>query len=126
MRLTQMASAGWSGRTAGQAAVSGWGALTHRTDASRAFRLGPGVPSKIRDPWVLETHERAGYREAERGQTIKSLQNQWDPHPCHNCERFPMRLCTGLTNRGGTGGQEERSVVSWEGGNGRFPGHVPV
>lgn len=104
MRLTQTASAGRPGRRAGQAAASGWGALTHRRGASRGFRLGPGVQSKIWDPWVLQTHERLGYREAERGQTIKSLQNRWDPHPCHNCERCPMCLCTGLTNRGGTGG----------------------
>lgn len=33
---------------------------------------GPG-------PWVLETHKRLGYREVERGQTIKSLQSRWGP-----------------------------------------------
>lgn len=45
----------------------------------RGLRLGPGVQTEIRDPVVLETCEGPGYREAERSQTIKSLQNRWDP-----------------------------------------------
>lgn len=48
MRLTQTVSAGRSGRRAGQAAVSRWGALTHRRDA----RGG--------SDWDLECRARSG------------------------------------------------------------------
>ena len=88
------------------------------------LRLGPGVQTKIRDPVVLETCEGPGYREAERGQTIKSPELM-GPHLCQNHKRLPTCLCTGLADCGWTGGQEERSAVSWEGGNGQIPSPRP-
>lgn len=90
----------------------------------RGLRLGPGVQTEIRDPVVLETCEGPGYREAERPNHQESPESI-GPQPCQNRERFPMCLCTGLANYGWTGGQEERSAVSWEGGNGQIPSPRP-
>lgn len=125
MRLTQTASAGRSGRRAGQAAGQRVASPDSQKRRKRGLRLGPGVQSEVRDLgfWRhTKGWDTGRLREAKPSRVSRMM----GPHPCQNRDRFPMCLCTGLTNCGGTGVRRRKVLSVGKEAMGRFPGHVPV
>lgn len=88
--------------------------------------MGPGVQTEIRDPVVLETCEGPGCREAERGQTIKSLQNRWDPTLFKTVRDFQRVSAQGSLTVDGWGVRRREALSAGKEAMGRFPAHVPL
>lgn len=74
----------------------------------------------------METHKRLGYREAERGQTIKSLQSRWGPTLVKTVTDFQCVSAQGSLTVEGRGVRRREVLSAGKEAMGRFPGHVPV